>query len=208
MSHEGSKTPPVVVNTEPGSEESERETIMRVLAGERDEFRHLVRAHQQQVFAVLYRQVRDAEVASELAQETFLRAFKHLKSFRSEAKFSTWLTRIALNVANSFFSSRQYREHRRSVELDATKLGEEGRLEVAEEGGLIKKHQDEVLLNRLHLAIPKLKPHYRDTFVLVAVEGKSYEEAARILEIPVGTVRSRLNQARLLLKDLLLREGV
>lgn len=171
----------------------EAEIIARVLAGEREAFRHLVEAHQGLVFSMLLRYVGHEETAKELTQESFLQAFTHLKSFRREAAFSTWLVQIALNRARTLVSSRRYRERQRQVEFEAERHGESG----GDPAQCVsRKHE----LERLRRAISELTPKLREVVVLCALEGRPYEEAAAMLQIPTGTVRSRLNKARQLLR--------
>lgn len=177
--------------TEPESTSAsqEKELIRRVLAGERDAFRDLVIEHQAMIFNMIRRQLGDEEVAKELTQDTFLRAYKHLAKFKSKARFSTWLTRIALNVTSSYFASHRYKEKSRTVAFDhteheiATVDSEDRRLNTEE-------------LSQLQNAIIRLKPKFREVLVLCALEEKTYEETAEILGVAVGTVRSRLHRAR------------
>ncbi len=170
----------------------ESEIIERVLRGERDEYRHLVRACQNRVFSIVMRQVGDAEVAREIAQETFLKGFVKLSSFRGQSSFSTWITRIALNLTNNYFASRSYREHSRQRALNESDFALPDDAESSE---------IEVSINKLERAVGRLPSEHREILVLVALERRSYEEAAEILEIPVGTVRSRLHKARALLRE-------
>lgn len=180
-------------------ETNEQEIIGRVLAGNREEFRHLVTAHQAQVFAMIMRQVGDRTIAEELSQDTFIRAFRSLAQFRAEAKFSTWLIQIALNVSRSYFSSRRYKETVRTDSIDLkteTVMNRSNPAESAEQ----TYSADQV--EKLRKTVQSLNPPLRDVLVLCGLEKKSYEEAAKILEIPVGTVRSRLNRARHQLQEL------
>ncbi len=172
---------------------AEPEIIRRVISGEKEEFRHLVELHQGKVFAMIVRQLGDEQTAKELAQEVFLKAYLNLSSFRFEASFSTWLIRITLNVTNSYFSSKRYKTQMKMTTFE-DKHGE--RIAEAED-----RPYDQELIDELRTAVANLKPKYREALVLCAFENKKYEEAATILGIPVGTVRSRLNTARLLLKD-------
>lgn len=175
-------------------EDQDHDIIRRILQGQRDEFSVLVSRHQDMIFAMIMRQVGEMAAAKDLTQDSFVKAYHNLGRFRFEAKFSTWLTRIALNITNSYFSSRRYRTR---------KLEQEFKQEVHEMS--TENNEDEadkeVLIASLREALGDLKPHFRDVMVLCGVEGRSYDEAAAILEIPVGTVRSRLNKARLLLKQ-------
>lgn len=181
-----------IVNQKINDEDSE--IVRRVLAGSHEDFSALVAKHQDLIFAMIVRQVGEHAVARDLTQETFLKAFRGLKHFRFEAKFSSWLTRIALNLTNSYFTSRTYRNKKREIEFDPAvhDLKDEEQIDNAEK---------EALIASLREALSELKPPFRDVLVLCGLEGKSYEEAAAILEIPIGTVRSRLNKARLLLKS-------
>lgn len=181
-------------------EVSDEELIRLVLKGEKDEFRHLVRRHQDRVYAMIRRSVGDEATARELAQETFLKAFLNLKSFRFESAFSTWLIRIALNQSHSYFSSRRFKERSRTTELDETWHAAQ---QTTDGDPMVRKQE----LEQLRTAIGDLKPKLRDVVVLCSLEGRSYEETATLLEVPIGTVRSRLNKARLELRKSLKGEG-
>ena len=170
-------------------------TIRAVIGGDKERYRELVVRHKDMIFALIMRQVGNAAIAEELAQETFVRAFVSLSRFRFETKFSTWLTRIALNQTSSYFTSRRYKQSRRTDEFDPRI---HDKAEAPPEGDFQKER-----LQRFREALGTLKPLYREVIVLCALEGKSYEEAASILVIPIGTIRSRLNKARLLLKEAL-----
>lgn len=163
--------------------------IQAVLAGDHNQFESLVSRYQQLVFGMIKRQVRDEMIAKDLSQETFLKAYRGLKNFRNYSTFSTWLTRIALNVTNSYFSSRRYRESLKNVDLDSTHM-----LSLTTHAPLETGiHNSAVLL--LQQCIGALKPKFREVIVLCALEGKTYQEAAEILQVPTGTVCSRMNTA-------------
>lgn len=167
---------------------SEAEIITSVLAGNRDEFRFLIREHQDMIYSMILRIVGNTALAEDLAQETFIKAYNKLSQFRLDSKFSTWLTRIALNTTNSYLGSRKHKNQLLHDDLDLKK--HEAKSEIDE------KLEKELALKRLRLCIQRLKTPYRETITLCGLEEKSYEEAASILNIPVGTVRSRLNRAR------------
>jgi len=172
--------------------------IERVLAGEKDEFRKLVTRHKNLVFGMIMRLVGSRDIADELAQESFVNAFLKLRSFRAEAAFSTWLTRIALNVSKNYLASKRYKENLRNESFDSEIHDREQNEET--------NHLEELRLARFRQAIHQLRPKLRDVVTLCSLEGKSYEETAQILQIPVGTVRSRLNKARLKLRTILDQE--
>lgn len=168
----------------------ETELIERIVAGRAEEFSVLVERYQSMVFGMIMRQVGSRDIADELAQETFLRAFQNLDSFRNRSKFSTWLIRIALNQTSSWFASKRFQQARRTVSLDLTAHDRPA------DGEADTRNREALFL----MALGALAPKFRDVITLCGYEGRSYEEAAMILEIPVGTIRSRLNRARLMLK--------
>lgn len=169
--------------------------ISRVLAGQRDDFRFLVLRHQNFVFSLLMRQLRDHARAEDLTQETFTRAFAHLKSFRNESAFPTWLARIALNQLSTYVQSRAYRESRQTDGLE--------RDEVQNIPAPDQQTASNELLEAFRRALGELSPKFREVLVLCALEGRSYEEVANCVGVPIGTVRSRLNIARGKLRALL-----
>lgn len=177
--------------TNPGEKmTADEELIRRILGGNTEDFSVLVERYQSMVFGMIMRQVRSRDIADEIAQETFIKAYKNLSGFRSQAKFGTWLIRIALNQTSNFFSSKRFKESRQTISLDVEK---HDRARENEDGQTTR----ETLFPR---ALGALTPKFRDVLTLCGYEGKSYEEAALILDVPVGTIRSRLNRARLMLK--------
>lgn len=185
----------------PPADLSDNAIIDSVLGGEREAYRHLVARHQNMIFSLLMRQTGDAVVSEELCQACFVRAFFNLRSFRKEAQFSTWLVRIALNVASSHFSSRRFREAKLTDSFDASAH------DMSTHSPQDEKEKNEFLCE-FRTALLSIKSYLRETLVLCGLEGKTYEEAAGILGVPVGTVRSRLNKARLLLKEKLSAEAL
>ncbi len=168
--------------------------VRRVRAGDVEQYRELLRRHKQLVFACIMRQVGSQAVAEELAHETFVKAYIRLHTFRFEARFSTWLVRIALNTVASYFSSRSYRYAQRTIAFEQeqhdtayspTEDAEDARRRLA----------------RFRSALNGLPSRLKEVLVLCGLEGRPYEEVARLLGIPVGTVRSRLNKARLEIKN-------
>lgn len=174
---------------------SEREIITSVIAGNRENFRYLVAAHQQKVFAMIRRQVTDEHLAGDLTQDAFVKAYVNLPSFRFESSFSTWLIRIALNVTHTYFRSRQFKEAQKTMPLDP--LFDAGHPDSAHHEAAASA----IDIQRLRRVISTLKPIYREVIVLCCLEGKTYDEASSILQIPRGTVCSRMNTAFRLLKD-------
>lgn len=180
------------------SADTDEGLIRAVLAGDRDRYQELVVRHEGMVFGMILRQVGNRTVAEEITQDAFVRAYFGLNRFKFDSRFSTWLVRIALNRVSDYFSSKNYRTQQRSEDLDSavSKSSEHTPDSLFEKQEFAKKLQG---------ALARLKPKFRDTFVLCALEDRPYEEVAEILEVPVGTVRSRLNTARTQVKQALIK---
>jgi RNA polymerase sigma-70 factor, ECF subfamily len=172
-------------------ESTDRRLVARYLAGDRTAFDRLYDRHAPRVFHFLRRLTDDAAEAEDLAQETFLAAFRSLAAWRGEGALGTWLCGIAF---------RQYASaRRRQARLLTEPLNEDTELVMPDADPLLHclRHEKE---RRIEAAIAALPPLAREAFVLVKVEGLSYREAARWLEVPLGTVQSRLWRAVCLLQ--------
>jgi RNA polymerase sigma-70 factor, ECF subfamily len=187
--------------TERDGPEGDLILIDRVVAGDRRAFESLVRRHERRVFRVTLAVLGNAEDAEEAMQDTFVKAFRHIEQFRRESRFTTWLTRIAVNEA------LQKRQARKS----AVSLDEIGEAEVKVFPHRSHRwHEDpEKLFGKQEVrmmvedAIRALPPIYRETFVLRDVEGLRAEEAAEILGLTLPAIKSRLLRARLLMREAL-----
>ncbi len=177
---------------------SDPELVQRVLRGDPDAFRILMERHQNHVHRLALRlSGGDAERAADLSQEAFLRAYRGLDGYGHDAKFSTWLHRITVNVAISRTRKERALKRGKALSLDAS-YGEDERpmqVEIRGVGPAASVVADEGCRAILQ-AIESLDPDLHALVVLVNLEGHSYESAAEILSIPVGTVRSRLHRAR------------
>jgi RNA polymerase sigma-70 factor (ECF subfamily) len=159
--------------------------VRRVLDGDREAFSEIVLTYQEYVYNNVLGQVGDEEVAYEVTQDTFIRGFKYLRSFRGDSTLKTWLTRIALNVVKDYFSSRKAtfnEETFNTAEHEVTDGGEESR-------------EKEELHLRLREAISKIGERGREVLVMKFIDGLSYQEIASKLQIPLGTVSSRMTKA-------------
>ncbi|HYB40929.1 MAG TPA: sigma-70 family RNA polymerase sigma factor [Candidatus Methylomirabilis sp.] len=171
--------------------------LRRLHAGEAEAFEELVRTHQHQVFGVALRMLGNAAEAEEIAQEVFLRAHRALREFRGDAKLSTWLYTIASRLCLTRLAAGERSMLRQGEESVARLPGDAG-------GPDTLLEQSE-LDAALHRAIAELPDERRIVVVLRDLEGLSYEEIGAALDLPTGTVRSRLHRARLNLKDKLER---
>lgn len=169
----------------------------RLRAGDARAFEELVIAYQHRVFGIALRMLGDAAEAEEVAQEAFLRAHRALAEFRGDAKLSTWLYAIVSRLCLTRLGSGERRMVRQ---------GEEALLRLRHEAGEpdVALEQSE-LEAALHRAIAELSEERRIVVILRDLEGLSYEEIAGILDLELGTVRSRLHRARMDLKDKLER---
>jgi RNA polymerase sigma-70 factor, ECF subfamily len=171
--------------------------IAATLAGDSAAFSQIVRTYQDRLYNSLLRVLGSADDAADIVQEAFVQAYTKLESFRGGSAFYTWLYRIAFNLA----MSRRRREHR-EASLDQMKslVGAEPMDgQPAAEAGVLEQERAEMV----HAALAQLSMEHRQILVLREMEGCRYDEIAGILDLPVGTVRSRLFRARLEMRDLL-----
>ena len=169
---------------------SETELIVSAQNGDRNSFSELVRVHSQGVLNLIYRMCGDVQLAEDAAQETFIRAWQNLSGYRPQTSLRNWLYRIAVNAATDML-----RRERRILPGDIGDL----HLTDGRPGPEILASQQErtVLVQQAILSLPDAS---RAILVLREYEGLSYQEISSTLDIPVGTVMSRLNYARNLLK--------
>lgn len=177
----------------------ETEFIERLRAGDAAAFEELVAERSGEIYALLVRLTEDAEEARDLAQETFLQAFRHIGSFRGDANLRTWLYRIAVNEARNRRRWWMRRHRSQTVSLDEPdeanfSLSErlQSDAEADPEQTMLRRERERVLLK----ALGSLSRPYREAVVLRDIEGLSYEEVAHALQINIGTVKSRLARAR------------
>lgn len=166
--------------------------------GDRDAFGILVERYQDRIFNALLRVLGSRDDALDVVQDAMVQAFVKLDSFRGDAKFSTWLYRIAMNLALSY-----RRRHRPSVSVEELKqrVGEEPASELPAPD---KNLMDQERAATVQQALAALEVQHCQILVLREMENCSYADIAQILELPVGTVRSRLFRARMQLKEKLL----
>lgn len=183
---------------------SDEDVVARVLRGETALFEILLRRHNQRVFRVARSVLRDDLEAEDVMQQAYVDAYAHLSQFAGQAKFSTWLTRIAFHEALA-----RLKRHRREGALRASPVGNEDPMEMVRSSG--PNPEDQALHGELreHLeaAIDALPATYRMAFVMREVEGMSTSEAAACLGKSEDVVKTRLHRARALLRDDLYRRA-
>lgn len=175
--------------------------IRQTLAGDRSAFGFLVRKYQDRLFNVAFRLAGHVEDARDITQDAFINAFESLNRFQGDAQFFTWLYRIAVNAA----ISRQ-RKRRETISLQQGGRPDQPLPEPFDEsfdhqpGDAIERRESD---QRIHAALQQISPDFRTVLVLRDLDGMKYEEIADALELPIGTVRSRLHRARLELRSIL-----
>lgn len=183
------------------AEERQRdlELVRRVQAGERPAFRELFDRHHKRAFAVAFGVLKHRQDAMDVVQESFVKVHKHIGSFQGTSSFYTWLYRIVMNLA---IDQLRRRKTGRNVEYDDAVLREG---EAAIHDAILPRMADEnprkavirrELLARMEAALAELPEYHRQVILLREVEGLSYEEMAEALDVPKGTIMSRLFHAR------------
>ena len=178
---------------------TDQEVVLLARSGREAAYRELIRRYERPVFALLFRMVRDRELAEDLSQETFIKALNAIESYRPEFKFSSWIFKIANNAAI---------DHLRRRELDTLSLDGSPHAETPEAmqatalqiGARQESPLDTVeakeLGSEIEEAIGRLRPEYRSCILLRHVDGRAYEEIAEILDLPLGTVKTYIHRAR------------
>lgn len=188
-----------VAKVEQGNDSSDEEIVERIRAGEADLYELLMRRYNQRLYRVARAVLRDDAEAEDVAQDAWVRAFTHLDQFEGRARFSTWLTRIALHEAWA-----RARRGARFESIDA-RSGEGAPMNVTSTGRDPERSaSDRELASVLETAIEALPETYRSVFVLREIEDLSTSETAECLELREETVKTRLHRARGLLRRALL----
>ena len=185
---------------------TDQEVVLLARDGREAAYRELVRRYERPIFSLLFRMVRDRELAEDLSQETFVKALNAIDSYRPEYKFSSWIFKIANNAAIDHLRRREldtlslegspHAETPEAVQATALQLGDRSEtaldiVEAKELGSAIEE------------AIGRLRPEYRSCILLRHVEGLAYEEIAQTLDLPLGTVKTYIHRARNELRETL-----
>lgn len=178
------------------SRNDERELLSRARAGELSAYDDLVRRYQERVYATIYHMTSNHEDANDLAQETFIKAFHALKSFKGDSSFFTWLYRIAVNKTINHLKQRKRRNHVSLNDLDLNAEHDPDLVALISDKTPRRDMSLAELQERLNAAMQKLSEVHRMAVVLHDVQGLSHDEISQIMDCNVGTVRSRLFYAR------------
>jgi len=179
----------------------DRRLIAECLKGRTAAFGELIRRYQDRLFNTVFRLVNNAEDAQDIVQESFLSAYQSLESFKGDSQFFTWLYRIAVNTAMSM-----KRRRKETVSIETGRDANQGIVEPhdpSESSRPSHALEQQELDVRIQQALQRMTPEHRAVLILKDMEGQKYEEMAEILQVPVGTIRSRLHRARIELKEFL-----
>jgi len=186
--------------------EVEREIIQRVIGGDKNAFEGLVLENQKNVYNLALKMTRNEEDALDISQEAFVKAYRQLRNFRGDSKFSVWMYRLTYNLCIDFL--------RRKPKTDAVSLDwedESGEITALEIPDLRNLPENSTIRNEMRKnitdSINELPLKHRETIVMREIAGMSYEEIAKTLRINVGTVKSRLARSRMKLIEILKEKG-
>ena len=177
------------------NESTDKELVKRVQKGDKGAFDLLVLKYEQKIVNLVMRYVRDPELALDISQEAFIKAYRALPRFRGDSAFYTWLYRIAVNTAKNYLAAQRRRPMDIELDMqDPDQYGLHAKLNETDtpEGLTISQELQEVL----ERAIEAMPDDLRTAIILRELDGMSYEEIAQTMDCPVGTVRSRIFRAR------------
>lgn len=185
----------------------ERELIARAKAGDESSFEQLIIQCKTRAYNIALRYMRSEEDALDVLQESFIKVFRHLSSFKEESSFDTWVYRIVVNTCNDMLRKNSDLKKTDSIyqgqgeeEQRVTQLPDKS---PTPEEALERKERAEIILRSLE----RLSPEQKEIVILRDVQGFSYEEISEILTCSLGTVKSRINRARLRLREILMEQN-
>lgn len=180
------------------TENNDSAVVERCLEGDKEAFADLVYKYEVPVYNLVYRMVGDREEAKDITQQAFLNAFSSLSSFKRELKFSNWLYKIGTNLCIDYLRKGSQRKKISIEEMMDNSRGEE----LINKATMENKTQENWDINeRVQKAINNLPEHYRAAVVLKHIQDLNYEEASQVLNIPVGTIKTRVHRARKILYE-------
>ncbi len=176
--------------------DDDRETVESIIRGNVEDFALLVGKYQLRIINLCIKYTKNYHDAEEVAQESFIRAYKSLPNFRFDSKFYSWLHRIAVNCSLNYINSKEKTKEKETITenngLNDTRASEDNPDDY---------YDLEELSNKMNNVFESLSSDLRDIIIMSDIEGLSYEEISHKINIPIGTVRSRLHRAR----DLMVR---
>jgi RNA polymerase sigma-70 factor (ECF subfamily) len=179
---------------------TDEELIAQFQEGNENAYLEIVKRFKDRLFTFIYRFVGDRDLAEDLVQDTLVKVYTHRHAYREIARFSTWIYTIAGNLARTELRKRK---RRATFSMSALGFGDKEYEEPSEDYVPSKVMEGEQVEKDIRLALGKLPLHFRTVIILRDVQELSYDEISKIMKIPLGTVKSRVNRARLRLQDML-----
>jgi len=181
---------------------SDQELVKRTLHGDTYAFEELVKTYQNKVYMLAYRYMGNEDDANDMAQEAFIKAYRSLRSFKGDASFGTWIYRITTNVCLD--ELRRRKRKIAPISLDeplATLDGAEIEREISDQSLAADViYEKKEFSQNIQLLLDEMKPEHKTVIVLRDVMDLSYEEIASVLDCSIGTVKSRISRARIILQ--------
>jgi RNA polymerase sigma factor (sigma-70 family) len=174
----------------------EKALVRRAREGDLEAYNQLMRCYQERIYATIYHMTASHEDTNDLAQESFIKAFQALKSFKGDSSFYTWLYRIAVNKTINFLKRRKNRIHLSLNDLDLNAEHDPDLVALISDKTPRREADLRELQEKLNAALLKLSEPHRLVVVLHDVQGLSHDEIAKVMDCSIGTVRSRLFYAR------------
>lgn len=184
------------------------EVVSLCKKGDVDAFEILVIKHQKRMFNIAYRMIGNYEEACEVVQDAFLSAYRSIKNFKGKAKVSTWLCTIVINLARNRVKQLKARRYREGLSIDNPVLTNDSEIgvEPASSGpSALERLEEKDIQLKVQECIEVLDEEFREVLILRDIQGFSYDEISDMLDIPQGTVKSRLFRAREAIKNCLKR---
>ena len=180
--------------------------IQRLQKGDREAFNELVMQYEKQVINIAYGMLSDREDALDAAQEVFIKVYKSISNFKGQSSLTTWIYRITANVCNDILRKRQ--RTAKTISIYPSEDEEESRqAEIADTAPTPEEALEQTEAQKaVREGIAQLSDDFRTVITLCDIEGLSYEDAAQVIGVPHGTVKSRLNRARGALRKKLLKK--
>ena len=179
---------------------TDEQLIAQFQAGNENAYLEIVERFKNRLFAFVYRFVGDNDLAEDLVQDTLIKVYTHRHAYREIARFSTWIYTIAGNLARTELRKRK---RRATFSMSALGIGEREYDLPSEDYTPTKSLESRQTEKHIRIALSKLPLHFRTVIILRDVQELSYEEISKIMKIPLGTVKSRVNRARLRLQVML-----
>jgi len=177
---------------------SDEQLISRFQAGDENAYVELVNRFKDKLTNFVYYFLKDEELSEDIVQDTFIKLYEKKNYYRPVAKFSTWIYTIARNLANTELRKKN---RAKIMYLSQIKYDNKNHELRSKDQSLISMIENEYLLDELNSAIDRLPDNYKTAIILRDIQGLNYEEISKIVGVPLGTIKSRINRARLQLQE-------